>query len=182
VAHQRLEGAARPYVRGEYTGEQHEAEQLTILERLPGTVPWALARLDLRAQAAVRAELRRLRRDLDALYAGVWLGAARDAEVVAFSGEREDAPHPFPSLASTVPSFEHVRDAAGQERAAVVFPPQLGRGMPRAGLIVVEPARYDAPVLFDAVEASGERIEAIVVAELALAACGRPPRRESPSG
>lgn len=136
---------------------------MSALAGVPGTVEWLLVSIDLRAQAAVRRELRRLLREVDAMFAGVWIRGPQ--ELIAFAGECAAAPVQYPDVASTVVSTAAVRDTSGQEYDAVVVPPQLGRSMPRLGLIAVGVTA--GPDVFEAVEACAERVEAIIVDAIA---------------
>jgi len=94
----------------------------------------------------------------------VWVvGGSR--EFFVYVGERGVAPAGLPVVQSTVPLFERIRDASCVDHDAVVARPQLGIGMPRLGLIIVG-AAVEQRVLFDAVEAAGDRIEMVVVRAL----------------
>lgn len=130
------------------------------MSRIPGTSAWLLARVDLCAQAKLRTELRDLRSMLDASFIGLWVGH-EDAQLLAFAGEAHVAPRPYPILTSSLPSHEHVRDACGMSHDAFVYPPQLGCGMPRAGLVVIG-SECGVPRVFDAMEACGATLELIV--------------------
>jgi len=131
---------------------------------VPGTAGWLLSRMKPAVTLALRQELRKVQRELDATLAAVWVvGGSR--EFLAYVGERGVAPAELPVVESTVPSFERIRDAAGVDHDAVVARPQLGIGMPRLGLIIVG-AAVEPRVLFDAVEAAGDRIEVVVVRAL----------------
>jgi hypothetical protein len=127
---------------------------------LPGSATWLLQRVDLCAQAKLRAEVRILRAQLDASFVGFWVGRD-DAQLLAFAGEGRMAPAPFPILTSSLPSDECVRDMHGTSHNAFVYPPQLGARMPAAGLMVIG-SECAVPTMFDAMEACGAKLELIV--------------------
>ena len=130
------------------------------MSRFPGTSAWLVARVDLCAQVKLRAELRGLQRMLDASFIGLWVGH-EDALLLAFAGEAQLAPSPYPILTSSLPSHESVRDRTGASHDALVYPPQLGHGMPRSGLVVIG-SECEVPTVFDAMEACGAKLERIV--------------------
>lgn len=146
---------------------------MSVAERIPGTGDWLLARVDARVELKLRKELRRLQRDLDAIFVGLWVAATRSDVLLEFAGEIAIAPSRCPSVSSTAPSFETLLCADGAEHDAIVHRPRLGRRMPQIVLAAVETGVAAAPVLFDVVEDSGERIE-----ELLVGAAGAHPRCE----
>lgn len=134
---------------------------------LPGSAEWLLARIDAHVALMLRKELRRIQRDLDAVFAGLWLTTTRGDVLVEFAGEVAFAPPNCPLVQATVPIFEEYVSADGLQHEAVVHRPRLGRGMPRLALLIADPRGHGNPVVFDAVEASGERVEEILVAAIA---------------
>ena len=132
---------------------------------IPGTSEWLLARVNVRVEIKLRKELRRLQREMDATVAGLWVDAGRAEVLVEFAGEIGVAPERCPYVTTTVPTFETFVGADGTEHDAVVHRPRLGRAGPGLRLLVAD-AALDAAARFDAVAASGERIEEILVAAL----------------
>lgn len=137
---------------------------MSVAERMPGTGDWLLERIDARVELKLRKELRRLQHDLDAVFAGLWVATTRGDVLVEFAGEIAVAPSSCPFVHTSVPTFETFVGADGLQYDAVVHRPRLGRGMPHLGLLVANAAEIAANVLFDAVAASGERIEEALVA------------------
>jgi hypothetical protein len=140
---------------------------VSVAERLPGTGDWLLARIDVRVELQLRRELRRLQRDLDAVFAGLWVATISGDVLVEFAGEMAVAPAQCPFVEPTVPTFETFVGADGTHHDAVVHRPRLGRGMPRLSMLVADAARTEAAELFDAIESSAERIEDILVGAVA---------------
>jgi len=134
---------------------------MSILEQIPRTAAWTLKRIDLRAEARVRKELRALCAVLDGTFAAMWINTPA-VEVVAFAGEPTLAPHEYPFVTSAMPSFETVVNTGGADQLALVQPVVLGRGMPRAAMLVVVGEVQGAEV-FDIVIRAGEKIEDIVI-------------------
>lgn len=136
---------------------------MSAADLLRGTGDWLLVRIDPRTALKLRKELRRLQRDLDAIFVGLWVSTTRGDVLVEYAGEHAIAPESCPFIASTVPSFETVRGADGDDYAAVLHRPRLGRDMPRLSLLAM---MNDDAAAFDVVEEAGERLEAILVEAL----------------
>ncbi|MGE0790071.1 MAG: hypothetical protein AB7S26_30640 [Sandaracinaceae bacterium] len=139
---------------------------MSVVERIPGTGDWLLASIDARVELRLRKELRSAQRDLDAVFAGLWVTTIRGDVLVEFAGELAVAPEGCPLVHTTIPTFETFVGVDGLHHDAVIHRPRLGRGMPRLSVLVADPAGMSSAELFDAVEASTERVEEILVAAL----------------
>ena len=132
---------------------------------IPGTVRWLLGSLDLRAQFAVRTELRRLERDADARLAVLAAFDGGVPHVVDYAGDVGVTPTPMSVPALTIPTTDARPCADGEMHQVAEHRVRLGRGMPLLTLAVVEPG-VRGPEVFDALENIGARIEGVLVKRL----------------
>lgn len=129
---------------------------------VPGSVNAVVEGLDLRAQLALRNELRRLRDDADAMLTTLFVVDGGKTEVIEYAGDRAVMPTPLPRCLPTAPSMEAMRCGDLDEHLVVVGVVRIGRGWPVLGLAVVDPDVVP-PTLVDLVEAAGARLEAVLV-------------------
>lgn len=132
---------------------------------IPGTIAEVLGALTLRAQLDLRTELRELRVAADAMLVAVWLVDSGRTELLEYAGDRTLLPTPLPQITSSVPTFEPIRCRDHDEHPGVVHALRIGRGMPAAGLLLVD-AHLPPPRLVDEVEGAGARAEKIIVRAL----------------
>lgn len=131
---------------------------------LPHTLEWIREKLDLRALAEFRRQLRSLERLSDARLVVLWAAEnAAKTSVLASTGDDEVLPAELPDLRVSVPSRETVRDRHRERQAAVVLKIRLGGDAPTLGLMIVAPGHDPGPPLLDALEATAEAIEMVVV-------------------
>lgn len=140
---------------------------------VPGSVNAVVEGLDLRAQLALRNELRRLRDDADAMLTTLFVVDGGKTEVIEYAGDRAVMPTPLPRCLPTAPSMEAMRCGDLDEHLVVVGVVRIGRGWPALGLAVVDPDVVP-PALSDVVEAGGARLEGVLVDALST---GRRRRR-----
>jgi hypothetical protein len=129
---------------------------------VPGSLNAVVEGLDLRAQLALRNELRRLRDETDAMLATLFVVDGGKTEVIEYAGDRAVLPTPLPRCLPTAPSMEAMRCGDLDEHLVVVGVVRIGRGWPVLGLAVVDPDVVP-PALVDLVEAVGARLEAVLV-------------------
>lgn len=129
---------------------------------VPGSAYDLVEAIDLKAQLAVRTELRRLRDIADALLAVTFVTDPPHAHLLEYGGDRSVMPSPLPPFVPSVPSAEVRRCADGDEHAVVFHVVRVGRGWPVLGLGVVD-AELAPPALADVVEDAGARLETLVV-------------------
>lgn len=147
---------------------------------LPHTVEWIREKLDLRALAELRRQLRSLERLSDARLVVLWAAEnAAKTGVLTTIGDDEVLPPELPDLLVSVPSRETVRDRHRERHAAVVLKIRLGGHAPTLGLMVVAPGNDPGPPLLDALEVVAEAIEIVIVeaAERAEARAATPSQR-----
>lgn len=132
---------------------------------LPGTISAVLNGLDLRAQLALRNELRRLRGDADAVLAALFLVDGGKTELIEYAGDRALLPVPVPTIECSVPSLDNARCADLDHHFVVMHSVRIGRGWPSGRLAVVD-AGLAPPALVDAVENAGARLETTLVGAL----------------
>lgn len=135
---------------------------------IPGSANAVFDGLDLRAQLALRNELRQLRDDADAVLATLFVFDAASAEVIECIGDRALMPMPLPRVVPPVPSMDAMTCGDQDQHLVVVHLVKIGRRWPTGGLVVVDPA-VAPPKLVDLIEHGGARLEAVLVRALSPA-------------
>lgn len=136
----------------------------TLPFALPHTLEWIREKLDLRALAELRRQLRSLERLSDARLVVLWAAEnASKTSVLASIGDDEVLPPELPDLRVSVPSRETVRDRHRERHAVVVLKIRLGGHAPTLGLMIVAPGHDPGPPLLDAIEVAAEAIELVIV-------------------
>lgn len=129
----------------------------------PGTAAWLLARVGPRVELQLRNLLRGLEREADARLVSLHVVDGFGTHLLEFAGDDAIMPTALPWNTSSVPSFVDVRCRDRESRTALVHRVRLGRGMPRALLVVLESIET-TPALVELAEDVGARIEEVLVA------------------
>lgn len=139
---------------------------MSVLERLPGSAEWLMARVNAPVALALRKELRRLQRESGVLFAGLWVTTSSGNTLIEHAGEPTIAPAVYPFVSASVPTLESFCGSDGDEHEAVLYRPRLGRRMPQLGLLAADVRGLEAANLYDAIERAGDAVEAILVSVL----------------
>lgn len=124
-----------------------------------------LAKVSAPTQLRLRRLLREACRDLDAVFAGVWLvDRAYTGERLEYGGDPRLGPAKIPIAESEVASFTTIVDASADTHGAVICGGRLGRFYPSLSVVVVDPGSPNARLL-EAVEELVWAIEEVVVGQ-----------------
>ena len=142
---------------------------LSAHDYFSSTHDWLEARLDHRGRYELRVALRELLRAAAARI--VWLWSEDRPNVpndVAWAGDVSVLPsRTMPELGSALPSRDaHADRRGGEEYDVVTLRVSMGGGVPRLGLAILGADHAASPALFDAIEATGDDIEAALVRAL----------------
>lgn len=138
---------------------------MSAMAMIPGTSEWLSVLFKPMLELRVRKQLRMLEQAVEARCVALWMPHGMSDEVITFSGDRHALPRRFEHLQTSVPSHCEMEIDGGWEDA-VVCGVRLGRTLPTLGLAAISPRICLSAELLQAVGATGEALEEVIVAAL----------------